>query len=245
MADDGPPRLGKDFNPANAKWCDEHENIPGRLECTKHRTKGRGACHAPAIRGTDACRIHGGIRAVVAKTKGKAEIITAWSAVGDPVDGRNTDPGMAVLGMLQTAWLRAAVYGELLRRQVVSEGGVIEIPEISDGRAVKPTGLIGYRFGAAGRDGNIFAQSEEVRALVMLEAAERDRVVKYAKVAHDMGISDRLTSLAERWGDLVVTRIMVVIEALNLTPEQEARVPQLIQAHLGQIEIGSGAGPGS
>ena len=145
---------------------------------------------------------------------------------------------MAVLGMLQMTWLRAAAYGELLRQQVVNE----EAPE-PDRDGFDPTGevssngLIGYRYGAAGKDGNVYAQNEEIRALVALEAQERDRVVRFAKVAHDMGISERLTNLAERWGDVVAGRISLILAGLNLTPEQQALVPDLIRTHLAQIEI--------
>jgi hypothetical protein len=52
-----------------------------------------------------------------------------------------------------------------------------------------------------------------------------------------MGISDRLTSLAEKWGDLVATRITTMLDALDLSPEQTERVPALLQAHLGSIDM--------
>ena len=234
------PRLNSANNPGGARWCDDEGHK--RLECTKSRSKGRGQCHGPAIRGTDTCKIHAGHKREVARAKGQARI-TAWSAIGQPAGGQPLDSGMAVLGMLQMTWLRAAAYGELLRQQVATE----EPPEpdregLQAGDAVSSSGLIGYRYGAAGKDGHIYAVSEEARALVALEAAERDRVVKYAKTAHDMGISERLTNLAERWGDIVATRITLILAGLNLTPEQEAMVPALIQAHLSQIDVGTMGG---
>jgi hypothetical protein len=227
------PPLGRDNNPGGARWCETHN----RLECTKRRTKVAAACHQPAVRGLDACRNHAGHSRAVAVAKGEARI-TAWSAIGQPPNGQQLDSGMAVLGMLQMSWLRAAAYGELLRQQVVTG----EPPEpdqegLQPGERPNGSGLIGYRYGAAGKDGTIYAVGEETRALVALEAAERDRVVKYAKTAHDMGISERLTNLAERWGDVVATRISLILDGLNLTPEQEAMVPALIQAHLSQIDI--------
>jgi hypothetical protein len=145
---------------------------------------------------------------------------------------------MAVLGMLQMTWLRAAAYGELLRQQVATEAPPEADPDGFDPEAdPQATGLIGYRYGAAGKDGTIYAVSEEIRALVALESQERDRVVKYAKTAHDMGISERLTNLAERWGDVVAGRITLILAGLELTREQEAKVPTLIQAHLGAIDM--------
>ena len=242
-----PTRIGKDFNPGGARWCTDHGGVigqdHGRLECTKQRSRGRGVCHGPAIRGTDACKIHGGVSRAVAKAKGEARI-TAWSAIGDSVNAISAP--MAVLGVLQMSWLRLAAYSELLRRQVVTEGseGDNDLYDPQNPNRSN-TGLIGYRYGAAGKDGNIFAQSEEARALVVLESAERDRVVKYAKVAHDMGISDKLLSLAEKWGDLVATRITLMLDALDLTEDQQAKVPMLVQAHLGSIDVGSMGGPES
>jgi hypothetical protein len=226
------PRLSASNNPGGARWCDDHT----RLECTKNRTKGRGQCHGPAVRGTDACPLHGGHTREVARAKGQARI-SAWSAIGQPAEGQGVDSSAAVLGMLQQSWLRASMYGQLLRAQVEKDG--TDEVGLEGGEAERANGLIGYRFGAAGKDGNIYAVSEEARALVALEAAERDRVVKYAKTAHDMGISDRMTAMAEKWGDQVVGRIMIIMASLNLTPEQEAMVPALIQAHLGSIELGS------
>lgn len=222
------PRLGLDFNPGNARWCEDHR----RLECDKQRKRGAGTCHGPAVRGKDACKKHLGIRRDRARAEGEA-VITAWSAVGRAE--KRIDASFAVMGMLQQSWLRAALYGDLLRRQVEKEGSH-EVSIDEDDHA-DSSGLIGYRFGAAGKDGTIYAQSEEVRALVALEAQERDRAVKYAKTAHDMGISERLTGLAETWGDLVIGRIMLVLSGLALTPGQQEKVPELIQAHLGSIDM--------
>lgn len=231
-----PIQVNKDYNPGGARWCEEHAGVSGvgRLECTKNRSKGRGPCHAPAVRGTNTCRIHGGKKIAVLKANGEAKI-SAWSAVGPA----NVDFRMAVLGVLQMTWLRLGTYGELLRRQVAAEGEAASTEPLDPESPGQTSGLIGHRYGAAGKEGHIYAQSEEVRALVALEASERDRVVKYAKTAHDMGISDRLTSLAERWGDVVAGRITLMLESLDLTPEQARRVPELIQAHLGSIDVES------
>jgi len=225
------PRLRPHYNPGNARWCMDH----GRMECTGNRSRGRGPCHGPAIRGTRNCRIHSGKQSKIAREKGLARI-TAWDATGQ--GAQQVDYRMAVLGVLQMTWLRLAAYSDLLRKQVEKEG-LAAGPDPHDPTDADASGLIGFRYGAAGKDGNIFAQSEEIRALVLLEGQERDKVVKYAKTAHDMGISDRLTNLAERWGDVVATRISLMLEALELNQEQSAKVPALIQAHLGSIDVDS------
>ncbi len=229
---DNLPRLDRDNNPGGAKWCDTH----GRLECVKNKSRGRGPCHGPAIKGTHTCPVHAGTTRAVAMVKGHARI-NAWSAMGRPAEGEGVDSSAAVLGMLQQSWLRAHLYGQLLQAQAAKDG--TGEAGVTGGDPGDTSGLIGYRYGAAGKDGNIYAVSEEARALVALEASERDRVVKYAKTAHDMGISDRMIGMAERWGDQVVNRLMVILAGLALTSEQEAMVPALIQAHLGSIELGS------
>lgn len=224
--------LNKENNPGKARWCEQHQH----LECTKNRTKGRGPCHKIAIRGTDACDMHAGKKRELAKIQGEARI-TAWSPHGEKI---KLDAGMAVLGVLQMTWLRLGSYSELLRRQVATERDIAEDPSEVD--SPSQSGLIGYRYGAAGKDGVVYVQSEEVRALVALEAAERDRVVKYAKTAHDMGISERITGLAEKWGDIVAMRVATMLDALNLTPEQQAMVPTLVESHLGAIDVEEMAG---
>jgi hypothetical protein len=218
-----------------ARWCVDHQ----RWECTRSRTKGRGPCHQWAVAGTDTCKNHSGRSLKDTKARGAAHLqahraITAWNAEHGAPD---IDHNVAVLKMLQMAWVRAHVYADLLRRQVAAEGDVADALERGQD-SPQASGLIGYEYGAAGKEGHIFAKSEQVRALVRLEAEERDRVVRYAKVAHDMGISDRLTSLAERWADTVAGGITALLGELDLTPEQTAKVPELITRHLAVIEIG-------
>lgn len=216
-----PEPLGRDRNPGAARWCKTH----ARLECTKNRTKGRGPCHKQAVRGTNACDMHSGYSRPVLKAQGEARI-TAFNPHGEPT---KLDAGMTVLAVLQMSYLRLGMYADLLRQQVATEGETAAEGDTS--------GLIGHRYGMGGKDGILYRQSEEVRALVMLEAAERDRVVKYAKVAHDMGISERITSLAERWGDVVAGRVVLLLDALDLSPEQAVRVPALLTQHLGSIDL--------
>jgi hypothetical protein len=220
------------LNVGGARLCPDHN---GRPECTKYRSKDRGLCHQLATRGTDACKNHSGMSLAAQKAKGEATI-SAWKASG----GATIDYRMAVLGVLQMTWMRLGAYSELLRQQVVSQGAEADPDGLSRDGDAKSSGLIGHRYGAAGKDGHIYAQSEEVRALVQLESAERDRVVKYA---HDMGISERLTSMAERWGDLVAGRITALLADLQLTPEQNSQVPALLERHLGSIDVESIGGP--
>jgi hypothetical protein len=179
------------------------------------------------------CRIHVGVSSEVATIQGQARI-TAWNPTGP-----NTvvDASTAVLGVLQMSYLRLGAYSQMLSQQVSAQGMTADDPGELD--APSASGLIGYRYGAGGKDGVVYVQNEEIRALVVLEGQERDRVVKYAKTAHDMGISERTTALAERWGDIVASRISLLLDGLHLSAAQAALVPHLLQFHLGSIDMAS------
>jgi hypothetical protein len=221
--------IGKDFNPGGARWCEEHQ----RLECTKNRSHQRGQCHQAARRGTDACRLHSGKRAAQHVVEGEARIrITAFNPHGEDV---TIDASTAVMTVLQMSYLRLGMYSEMLRQQIAAEGAQSGDPQELDNP--NPSGVIGFRYGMGGKDGITYVQSEEIRALVMLEATERDRVVKYAKTAHDMGISSQLISLAERWGDVVAGKISLMLEELGLTEDQARMVPMLLTTHLGNLDM--------
>lgn len=239
------PRLNADVNPGEARWCERHR----KLECvrTPWRKAGDGLCHGPAVRGRDHCQKHsvpfGKRNSII---MGEAQI-TAWSAVtrdGRVRPGVHVEPGQAVLAQLQMAWFRAGAYAELLRKQVTREDEkrrAIEAAVLDEnGEPVEGGldvgGLVGQKYSAT-TAGEIYATSEEVRALVELEARERDRVVAYAQTAHKMGISDRMTSLAEQWGDVTAGRVVAMLDELELTPAQQARVQMLVQKHLSAIDL--------
>lgn len=206
---------------AGAVRCEEH----GRWECSKKSKRRDGRCHALAIKGTNACKTHGGQRREVLKAKGEA--LSAWRSVpGRP----SVSPSVAVMSMLQMSWARAHLYASLLERQVADaqalDGGpglgVGDDPELGPG-----AGLIGHTRSGV-KDIGIFATGEAARGLTQLEAAERDRCVRFAKVAHDMGIAEREIRLAEAQGALLAGAISRILDALDLSPSQRARVPEVV-----------------
>lgn len=235
-------------DPFGARWCAEHE----WWECTRQRSKGRGVCHGNAIDGTDACRMHAGVPTEVAKAQGQARI-TAFSALGGTP---SIEPGYAVLASLHLSWLRLHLYASLLEQQVGAEAdepvgswnGDLEDEDSGRGvgRQQSPAGtagLIGHTF-AADKQAGVFASAEAVRALVALEAQERDRVVRFAKTAHDMGIAEREVKLAESQGALLAAVVRGILGDLDLTPVQLERAPEVIQRHLREaavLEVTGGA----
>lgn len=170
---------------SGAVWCDEHE----RWECSRTSKRSQSRCHAPAIRGRLTCRMHAGRSTAIEKALGEASLL-AWSTSADrPADLAPLDPGTVVLEQLRVAVMRADLYGEMLRWQL----------EVED-----EAGLVGVTF-AAGREGVRVETGERARGLAVLEAGERDRVVRFAKTAHDMGIAERHVELEQERASLVTS----------------------------------------
>jgi hypothetical protein len=224
------------MNPGGATWCEGH----GRFECTKTSKRSHERCHSWAIRGTAACRNHSGKRLAVAKAQGEA--ITAWSAFAGLATVTTTE---AVLGMLQMSWLRAHLYATLLEEQVAQvraqSGGLpaLDGEEEGDGggqvRGAVPVGpgvgLVGHTFGAV-KDIGIYATGEAARGLTMLEAAERDRCVRFAKTAHDMGIAEHQVRLAEQQGQMIAEVIQRVLATLDLSAAQRSLAFEVLPREL-------------
>lgn len=236
--------------PGGARWCEQHR----RNECTKQRVKGRGECHNIAVSGTAVCLNHGGQSLDVLRARGEAnKAITAFSALGGVP---NIEPGYAVLASLHLSWLRLHLYASLLEQQVGAEhdepigswNGDLEDEDFGRGvgRQQSPAGtagLVGHTF-AADKQAGVFASAEAVRALVALEAQERDRVVRFAKTAHDMGIAEREVKLAESQGALLAAVVRGILGDLDLSAVQLERAPEVIQRHLREaavLEVTGGA----
>jgi hypothetical protein len=219
---------------SGAVWCEQHG---GRWECSKKSKRRPGdRCHASAIRGTNACRTHGGQATDVLKAKGAA--LDAWRAVpGRP----GVSPSEAVMAMLHMSWARVHVYAGLLERQVA------DAQELDGGQGLgggdpelgPAAGLIGHTRSASPSVG-VYVSGEAVRGLAGLEAAERDRCVRFAKVAHDMGIADREIRLAEGQGQMIAGAISRILDGLELSPSQRALVPTVVPGVL--MEIAGEAG---
>jgi hypothetical protein len=213
----------RDHDPmrGGAVWCEEHN----RWECAK-RSKIAPVCHGIAILGVDRCRMHAGEKIDIVKAKGEAR--SAWiAATGAPV----VSDADAVMGMLQVSWLRAQLYGRLLQQQFAEAqaargdgqglgGG--DVPALGPG-----AGLIGHTRSGV-KDIGIFATGEALRGLTKLESDERDKVVKYAKTASDMGIAERRIQLAQSQGALIAGAISRILDALELSPSQRALVPTVV-----------------
>lgn len=185
---------------SGATWCEKHQ----KWECSAKVGREH---HGVAIRGQAYCRHHVGLTTELAKAQGDAKL-AAWRAQG--IERGPIDLGATVMDQLRLAQIRADVLGELLRLQYDDEGYA---------------GLIGITR-AAGRDGGSVETGESVRALVRLEGEWRDRVVKFAKTAHDMGIDERNIEIEQAKATRVVSSHIASMESgweaiVDLIPVQE------------------------
>jgi hypothetical protein len=148
------------------------------------------------------------------KALGEANLL-AWSTEAARAEGAASlpalDPGTVVLDQLRVAVLRADVYGELLRWQ-------LELDDLdgvggAGGGGRVAAGLVGTTY-AASRDGARVETGEQVRALARMEAEWRDRVVRFAKTAHDMGIADAQIELQQAQAELVVSAFLAALAAI-------------------------------
>ena len=173
------------------RFCEAHR----RWECTHDRKRG-GQCHGPAVKAPGAgylpaCRMHIGRPVATARRAA----VTAWAATpGD--DG--ISPMDAAMGQLGLAWRRARLLGEEVARQITEADG--------DGHGGMG-GLVGYSYSASESAGGIYATGERIRGLVELEAAERDRVVRFAVACHQMGAVETRTRLMREASDWLTGRL--------------------------------------
>jgi hypothetical protein len=216
-------------DPFGAVWCEIH----GRRECAHMSKRSSARCHKNAISGMGCCDMHSGRSREVAKAQGQAALAWQLAQPGAPmVDHRH-----AVLAALQMTFARLAWYAWLLEQQVAAEG---DEPDNTDddgdpaelGVPGGTGGLIGHTF-AGSKDGGRIVTGEAIRGLAVLEGQERDRVVRFAKVAHDMGIDDQMVRLEEQKGLLLVAGLRMVEAALGLSDVQvvawQRAVPQMLR----------------
>jgi hypothetical protein len=99
--------------------------------------------------------------------------------------------------------------------------------------------MLGLAWRRAGLLGDLLRQQAEAAddgapgGLAELEAAERDRVVRYGKTAHDMGVQERRARLAAEAGEFLVevsARALTALGADPHDPQVRAAVHEAIVA---------------
>jgi hypothetical protein len=76
---------------------------------------------------------------------------------------------------------------------------------------------------------------------VELYQTERAHLARVAKSAIDAGIAERQVHLAEQQGELLAVVIRRILDDLALSPEQAARLPDVVPRHLRALTAGGPA----
>ncbi|QIY67932.1 hypothetical protein HEP84_25795 [Streptomyces sp. RLB1-33] len=84
--------------------------------------------------------------------------------------------------------------------------------------------------------------TEQLRAEIVVYERALDRAVRLLGEMVKLGLEERQVQLAEAHGALVAQVIRAVLADLQLTPEQQARVPEVVPRHLRAIASGEGGG---
>jgi hypothetical protein len=224
-------------NPAVDEWtCGFHGG----------HTKGGAPCRQPAIAGTKRCKLHGGISKAKAKAKGAVVVELQRWGLGDST----VDPGETLLRLVTQSAARCDLYAQLLgeayeaaeRLRAAGQDAVSVEAEGADAERAREdlkriftTGGVAALVGnvyAATKDGDIYATGEAIRGLAKLEAEERDRCATMATKAVAAGLAERSVRIAEQQGALLASVIRAILDDLGLSPEQQARVPEVVPRHL-------------
>lgn len=220
------------------KCGQEHVTSRGRSACTGHkRFAGPGVplpdgprpCRRDPMHGQQVCASHGG-RAPQAKaaaerrvTEQRAERI--MRRFGGPID---TTPTEALLGSVK--WV--AGYVAFLRGQVER---VTEDAETADHLIWGKTKTVEKDVAVAGvglERGEDTVEEAKPNAWLVLLGDWQDRLTRLCAEAIKAGIEERRVRLAEQQGQLVADVIKAILGDLGLSPEQAARVPEIVPRHL-------------
>src|SRR3954468_7184152 len=204
------------------KGADRHDL--GR--CGARKRQGEGTCEQVAGWGTDHvgaghCKLRGGStpkQAAVAVPRAiEARARAAVATYGVPVD---TTATQALLDEVQRTAGHVAWLGDRVRE--------IELVAATDREHPLVWGVTKEKHG--GEDRGI---TEEAAPSVWLRLYQQERghLVKVCEAAIRAGIEERRVQLAERQGVLVAQVIKRILGDLQLSPEQSARVPEVVPRH--------------
>lgn len=190
--------------------------------CGANKRGGKGRCTLPAgwgtlHPGTGACKNHGGS---VPTHSVAAAVPSLALLVGYDVD---VSPMEALIMCVRIKAAEVAYYSAQIA--AMSPKDVLTRP----------------REEALDKDGYVhdLKKSKQVNIWVRLRDQAIDKLAKYAKMALDAGVDERMIRVAEGVGAQLAAALGTVLDGLGLTKEQQAKAPDLIRSSLLQLERAS------
>ena len=198
----------------------------GQRRCwARARRAGGGQCSGVAMTGQNVCHMHGG-KAQQNLAKAKERVVERKAAELVATYGRKieTTATEALLDEVQwtaghVAWLRERV--QEIESTATVTGTDTEHPLV--------WGVTREKEG--GEDRGVTSEAAP-NVWLKLYQQERDHLVKVCSAAIKAGIEERRIQLAEQQGALVAQAIRAILGDLQLTAEQQARVPEVVPRHL-------------
>lgn len=180
---------------------------------------GRGAGWGTNHPGEGACKLHGGrapqVEAKAARDRARAEAERAVAALTLP---RNIDPATALLEEVQRA-AGAVAYIEARIRELDPDGLVW-------GATQRKTGSTGQGYA------DFTVEGPGLNEWVRFWHVERDKLVKASAAAIAADVDTRLVRVAEAQGAMLADVISGILDDLDLSAGQRARVPSVVPARL-------------
>lgn len=202
-----PPPAVKPPRPVGPKGCAAHSKLSGGK-----------LCGSPAVAGTDLCGAHAGVSRRKHRANGAVRLAVLNWGLGDVC----ADPGEVLLRLVTQSAARAEQYAAVVGKIVAAHDGDYE----------KALTASTYTVDEAGKPTKT---GEYIRAMVRLEAEERDRCAGFAAKAVAAGLAERSVRIAEQQGALLASVIQAILDDLKLTDEQRALVADVVPRHLRAI----------
>ena len=182
--------------------------------CTAHNRQGS-PCRTHPVPGLTVCRLHGGATPVP-KNAATRRLAAAKAATDVARFNARTDldPADALLDLVH---YQAGIvhYWRDRIEQIAAD-------DLEWGTTKVKTG---------GDDEGTTDEAKPNIAYVMLREAQHD-LATYAAATLKAGVAERQVRLAEAQGAMLATAIRAILDALNLTPDQQALVPTVVPAQL-------------
>jgi hypothetical protein len=187
-----------------------------------------------AIDGTDACTRHAGIKKKLHKARGAVVVeLRQWG-----LDGREelADPGNTLLKLVTQSAARVEMYSRFLAEAVdaaerlaaagnapqsdllESETARLDLERVFNSGAV--AALIGHTYAGTQTSG-VIATGEKIRGLAELEGQERDRCAKFAGIAIQAGLAERMVHASEQMAAMVAQALEESFAELGHDPKDQ------------------------
>lgn len=175
-------------------------------------------CRRPSMKGGTVCASHGGkspqAKAAAARRLAEEKAAKAMRLFAEPVD---IDPARALVELVQWTAGEVAYWREQVRELAETN------PEALTWGTVREK--------VGGEDYGTTLEAKPNVAYLMLTDAQ-DRLAKYAAAALKAGVEERRVKLAEDQGALVAQVIRAILDQLDLSPAQAAKVPEVVPTQL-------------